>query len=244
MAFVLDEVKDDPEFKQFIADTTRSAIETATSELSANNDKLIGEKRKMQGLVEKFEGFDMDAAEKAMKFMSSDENGRLLAEGKFDEVLQKHTEKVTSEYDEKVTTLTGERDTFKVERDTAVTRFERTMVDSELRRTAVKSGVLADALDDVMARGAAVFSYGEDGSVEARTKEGELLRDKEGKIVTPESWLKGLPRHYWPGSEGVGANGGKNKLSDLDVKIADAAAAGDQQLYRKLRRQQMAEKKK
>ena len=236
MAFNVDDFKDDAEFAKFIQTTSAAAdaaVTTAVADLKTKNEEIIGEKKKLQDLLTKFGDMDVDAAKKAMDFLSKNETAQLIADGKFDEVLASHTDKLKADYQEKIDALTTERDGAFTERDTHKSRFEVSIVDSEIRKLAVKEGVLSDALEDVLARARSIFSYGDDGTVEARTASGELLKI-EDKLVTPASWIKTLPRHYWPASEGTGAEGGG--MSDNEARLASAAASGDHAAYRKLRK--------
>ena len=238
MAFNADNYKDDADFAKFIQTTSTAAaneaVTSATSDLKTKNEVIIGEKKKLQDLLTKFGDMDVDAAKKAMDFMSKNETAQLIADGKFDEVLATHTDKLKSEYQEKIDALTTERDGAFSERDTHKSRFEVSIVDGEIRKLAVKEGVLSDALEDVLSRARNIFSYGEDGTVEARTTSGELLKIDD-KLVTPSTWLKTLPRHYWPASANADING-KGQASKIDSQIAAAAANGNQAEYQRLRK--------
>ena len=233
MAFNVDDFKDDVEFAKYVKDTTEALVNTAVADLKTKNETVIGEKKKLQDMLTKFGDMDVDAAKKAMDFLSKNETAQLIADGKFDEVLETHTEKLKSGYQEKIDALTSEKDAISTERDTHKSRYEVSIVDAEIRKLAIKEGVLPDAIDDVLSRGRAIFSYGEDGSVEARTSAGELLKIDD-KLVTPISWVKTLPRHYWPASEGAGATGGT--MTDKEARLASAASSGDHAAYRKLRK--------
>ena len=237
MAFNADEFKDDADFISFIKTTTEAAAtEAATAavtDLKSKNEEILGEKKKLQDMLSKYGDLDMDEAKKAMEFLSKNETAKLIADGKFDEVLGSHTEKIKAEYQEKIDALTEERNNIAQERDTHKSRFERSIVDAEVRKLAVKEGVLPEALEDVLFRAGQIFSYGEDGSVEARNSKGELLK-VDDKLVTLSTWIKTLPRHYWPVSEGAGATGGRG--SDIDERLASAAASGDHAAYRKMRK--------
>jgi hypothetical protein len=237
MAFNAEDFKDDAEFSKFITDRStkaaQEAVTTAVQDLKSKNEEIIGEKKKLQAQLSKFGDMDIEAATKAMDFLSKNETAQLIADGKFDEVLATHTEKLKADYQDKIDALSTERDGAFADRDTHKSRYEVSIVDSEIRKLALKEGVLPDALEDVMARGRQVFSHGEDGSVEARNAKGELLK-VDDKLVTTASWLKTLPRHYWPASAGVGAEGGK--MTDKEARMASAAASGDHATYRKLRK--------
>lgn len=231
--FVLDEVKDDPEFQKFLKTTVESSVETAVSDLKSKNSELIGEKRKLSEKLSTLDGIDPEAAKKALDFMSNNEIAKLISEGKTDEALSSYTEKIRANYEEKLSAVNEELNGTKKQADTFKIRFEQSVIDSEIRKEALKQGVLPDAIDDVLLRAKSVFVYGDDGSVEARDSQGNLVK-VEDKLVTPATWIKNLPRHYWPPSDGVGATGGAR--TDAEAQLASAASNGDIDRYRKLRR--------
>lgn len=240
MPFVYDEVKDDPDFIAFVKTTTGEAVNTAVNDLKSKNGELLGEKKKLQELLSALDGIDPEKAKKAMEFLDNNEIARLIAEGKTEEALANHTEKLTIKYQEMIDNLTKERDESKTTASDYRSRFESTMVNSAIQREAIAAGILPDAIPDVLSRAQQVFSYGEDGSIEARDKDGNLVK-KEDKLLTPKMWVAGLPRHYWPGSEGAGATGG-GRGSDANEQLAQAASTGDHDSYRRLRRKQQGKK--
>ena len=243
MSFNAEDFKDDEGFAKFIQTTSAAAaneaVASAVTELKGKNEEIIGEKKKLQDIISQFGDLDVVAAKKAMDFMSKNETAQLIADGRFDEVLATHTDKLKAEYQERVDSLTSERDGAFVERDTHKSKYEGSIVDGEIRKLAIKEGVLPDAIEDVLARARTIFSFGADGTVEARNSAGDLLKI-EDKLVTPSSWVKTLPRHYWPASEGAGAQGGS--MSDSEARLASAAASGDHTAYRKLRKEQAKNK--
>ena len=231
--FVLDEVKDDPEFQKFLKTTVDSSIESAVGDLKVKNSELIGEKKKLMEKLSSMDGIDPVEAKKALDFVSNNETAKLISEGKTDEALESYTEKLRANYEEKLAAVSQELDGAKNESSTYKSRYEQSVIDSEVRKEALKQGILPEAVDDVLLRAKSVFVYGEDGTVEARDAKGNLLK-AEDKLVTPALWVKNLPRHYWPSSEGVGATG--NQKSDAEAQLAAAATSGDIEKYRKLRR--------
>jgi hypothetical protein len=232
MAFELDAVKDDPDFKKFIDTTVQSAIDTAVGELKTKNSELLGEKKKLQEMLGKMDGIDPEAARKALAFLDNNKIAKLIAEGKTEEALSTHTEKLTAKFQEQIAALNKQAEDSNTSANSYRSRFEQSVIDNEITRLAAKHGILPDAITDVLARARNTFSYGEDGTIEARDKAGNLVK-VDDKILTTEMWVKSLPRHYWPASEGAGATGGKG--DDSNELLATAASSGDLAKYRQLR---------
>ena len=122
------------------------------------------------------------------------------------------------------------------------TKYQRKVVDDEVREAAIKLGVRPEALNDVLLHGASVFKLADDGQVEARDPAGNLLKNKDNLVVTPSVWVEGLKDkapHYWPPSEGAGLGGSSHSTDSEFATQADSLLAkGDVAGYRKLREKQ------
>lgn len=234
MDFKAEDFKDDKGFQDYIADTTKSAVETAVSELKKKNSEIIGEKKKLQDMISKFDGLDLDKAKQAMDFVEKNETAKLIAEGKSDEVIEQLTEKLRAKHQEQIDDLQKKLGEIETSAKSYKTRYEQRMVDDAIRVAATKAGVLPEAVDDVLLRARAVFSHGEDGTIEARNDKGELLKIDD-KLLTPDLWVTKLPRHYWPASSGTNFDG-KDGASKLDAQLEAAAKSGDMTKYRALRK--------
>ena len=105
-----DAVKQDEQFKEIVKSSAEemakslvtTKVEEAISDLKSKNSELIGEKRKLAEKLEAIKDFDFEKAKKAMDFVDKDETAKLLAEGKFDEVIEARTAKVKDEYESKI----------------------------------------------------------------------------------------------------------------------------------------------
>jgi len=241
-----DAVKEEDKFKEIVKSSAEeiannlvaTKIDEAVADLKSKNSELIGEKRKLAEKLESIKDFDFEKAKKAMDFVDKDETAKLLAEGKFDEVIESRTAKIKDDYDSKIQEITEAKNAAELEVSNLKSNIDKITIETHLRKVAAKAGILADAMDDVLLRGQMVFSVGEDGNLEARDKHGEFVK-VDGKILTPGSWIAGLPQHYWPLSDGIGGVGG-GAGGDVDEKLVAAAKSGNIAAYRKLR----AKKKK
>lgn len=220
------------------------AVADATGSLNTKNQELLDELKTTKSTLKGFEGLDAEDVRKTMELFNQSEEAKLLKDGKFDEVINKRTEKLRGEYDGKLADLAKERDAAVESGGKYEQLYKNKIVDDEIRQIALEAKVIPEALDDVLRRGRDVFSLAEDGSLEARDKDGNLVK-LDDHLMTPKLFVESLRKsapYYWPGSTGTGASGagGAGSGSDLDSQIAAAAAKGDTKLYRQLRNKQIA----
>lgn len=88
-------------------------------------------------------------------------------------------------------------------------KYDNERISGALRQAAEKAGVIPSAIDDVIHRANGVFRVSEEGTIEARDRDGNLV--KEGKkVMSPDVFVDSLKEsagHLWPQSQGVGAQG-------------------------------------
>lgn len=216
------------------------AVNNAVSGLKKKNDELLSEKKKIAETLKNFENLDPEKAREALKFLEENENAKLLKEGKIEELLAKQTTQMREDHEAKMAEMAKKLEESNNNSHLYKTKYEQKMVEDSIRSAALKAGVRPEALEDVLTRGGNVFSLGEDGSVEARDKNGKLVKTADDMVLTTENWVEGLKKtapHYWPGSEGAGGLGGEGGggMDDLTAAMNDAAKKGDMVKYRKLR---------
>jgi len=220
-------------------------IDEAVSGLKTKNDEILGEKKKLQDMLDKFKDIkDPVKALEALQLLDQNEYAQLIKDGKFEEVLEKRVSTATSRLTAVIDELNGKLEVSNKEGSTYKSKYQTKVIEDDIRAAAIKAGVRPEALADVLMRGINVFSLSEDGQVEARDKQGNLIKNKDKLIMTPDVWVDSLKEsapHYWPDSEGAGLTG-NNLLAESDFnKKADALLAkGDYNGYRKLRAKQKA----
>lgn len=187
-----------------------SALKDEIARLRNHNSKLLDEKKQIQASLKKFEGIDPENVKKMMSVLDSNEEAKLLADGKLDEVVNKRTEKLRIDY-EKLKSDFAEYKSDSEKRDSAwKQKYAGKVIETELRREAERAKVVPEAIDDVISRARGIFSLDEDGKIEARDSDGNIVTVKK-KALNPEvfiSQLKENAPHFWPKSQGAGASGG------------------------------------
>jgi hypothetical protein len=224
--------------KAAVEENVQKVVEKEVSGLKAKNEELLNEKKK---LMENFKDLDPEKAKEALKFLEENEEARLIQEGKFEEIVEKKVSQIKSDYEAKMAELQKQLEQFESASVEYKTKFETKVVEDTIRDTAIKAGVRPEALTDVLMRATQIFSLGEDGSVEARDSQGNLMKIDD-LVLTPDNWIKSLKEsapHYWPPSQGAGATGSGANSGDVMKKLADLAAKGDMVGYRRLRKKML-----
>jgi hypothetical protein len=204
-----------PELKSILDEVTAAAVREATSGLAANKDEILGEKKalqeKLDAMSEQWKGLDPEAVRTIMTRLENDEEARLLAEGKTDEVIERRTERLKADHAKQIAKL----ESALAERDEALTgsqtKVKSLMVEGGLRAAASELGLIPSAVDDALARANSVFKVNDEGNLIAE-KDGATVFGKDGKSpMTPAEWLADMKEaapHWFPAPSGGGAGGG------------------------------------
>lgn len=234
-------------FSNQLTSEVDSKIEAALTEqtlgLKNKNEELKREKLELAEVLKDIK--DPEAAKAALKFLEENEDAKLIKDGKIEELLEKKTSKLRSDHESKILELQQQLEEASHVGTSFKSMFETKMVEDEIRAAALKADVRPEALFDIMTRANSIFSFGEDGSVEARDKDGGLKKVKDDIVMTPDNWIESLKDtapHYWPASVGAGATGVGGSAGDVMKKLESLASAGKMEDYRKLRDKMLSKK--
>lgn len=213
------------------------------SALQRERDAAKEAKRKLSEAQEfkaQFEGLDIEAMKKLAAKSSEDEEGRLLAEGKVDEVVNKRTERLRTDLERQVAEAQARAE----KAEAFASRFRDKVLSDSIREAAVKAGSDPAAIDDFILRAKSVFQLNEHGEPVAFDGEEVIYGKDAATPLTPLEWaesLREIAPHLWPRAQGAGPtgdNGGRSsgkKRSDMTPKDkADYIQAHGQQAYLKL----------
>ncbi len=203
---------EDPAVKDAIA----AAVEAATTGLKNKNTELLGSlrntKTELEGFKTQFEGLDIEAVKGLLTKVGQDEETKLIAEGKLDEVITRRTERLRGDYDKQ---LAAEKSRADKAEAFAAKYSDKVLADS-IRAAAIKAGALPEAAEDIILRARGTFKLSEDGEAIATDRDGEVIYGKDGKTpLSPLEWAESLREtatHLWPRAQGAGPtgdNGGK-----------------------------------
>lgn len=221
-----------------------AAVEAATLGLKNKNTELLGSlrttKTELDGFKGQFEGLDINAVKALLTKVGQDEETRLLAEGKLDEVITKRTERLRTDYDAKLAAEKARAD--KAEQFAA--KYSDKVLADSIRAAAIKAGALPEAAEDIILRARGAFKLSEDGEAIATDRDGEVVYGKDGKTpLSPLEWAESLREtatHLWPRAQGAGPTGDQGgkatkKFSDMTETERTALYNADPAKYRQLR---------
>lgn len=216
-----------------------AAVAEATAGLKAKNEELIAASKKTKDQLKAWEGLDPARVRSLLDQVENDEVLKLHTEGKHDDAYNKRMEKERSTWQSKLDALTGEATTYKTKAEQLENQVRDLVIDQQVLTSFVAEKGLETAAPDVVLRAKSAFKI-EDGVPIARDAKGEIIRGATGPITIKE-WIASLKTtapHLFPGSSGAGAGGGKGGSagSDIDAQMEAAAAAGNMELYRELRK--------
>lgn len=201
-----------PEVKAAI----EAAVAASVSGLKAKNDELLGKLKAVKSIPD-------DEFKQLMEFkktVDANEELKLMAEGKIEQVMARRTEAMKRDFDAQINasvTKLSEIENLMKSKDE---KLKTLMIDGQIREAYSALDFEPSALDDVIRHGRTIFTLDENGRVVPRDEHGTTIYSKDGKspLGTTE-WLTALAdtKHYLrKGSAGAGAqqNRGGNKGFD------------------------------
>jgi hypothetical protein len=222
----------------------QALIDQQVAGLKTKNSELLGTlrttKTELDSFKNQFEGLDIDAVKGLLTKVGQDEETRLLAEGKLDEVITRRTERLRGDYDKQ---LAAEKSRADKAEAFAAKYSDKVLADS-IRAAAIKAGALPEAAEDIILRARGTFKLSEDGEAIATDRDGEVVYGKDGKTpLSPLEWAESLREtatHLWPRAQGAGQtgdNGGKatKKFSDMTETERTELYRADPAKYRQMR---------
>lgn len=219
MAFELDDLKqilgDDVtgEQAQKLADAHQAALDEEVGGLKSKRDELLEAQKRLKGQLGEYDGIDVEKARKLQALLEQDEEARLVADGKTDEVVNRRTKAMREEFESKLE-----------QAQTQASALRDRALNDEIRREAAQAGVLNSAVDDVLLRARSQFTVDENSKLAA--KDGVL--GKDGQPLSTGEWLEALKEdapHLFPqpkGSGAPGSNGGSAAPAKWDSNMSAA----------------------
>lgn len=208
----------------YMLDVEDADYKTKIGEFRGNNIELRKKIERLESDIKKFEGVDPEKAREAQKKLDELEEGKLISEGKMEEVINQRVERLRQD-------LTGQTQAALARAEKA--EKEATTFKGELTRISVDNGIQAalsevgvprkGAVQDILGRARSVWSVGDDGRLVAKDAQGNVMYGKEGKApMTPQEWAGSLVQEapfLFEASTGGGASGGKQNQNSNGAKV-------------------------
>jgi hypothetical protein len=194
---------------------TQEEFDAEVKGLKTKNDELLGKNKKLtdsvtglQESMKAFDGIDPKAVREMMAVFHGNEEMQLLKDGKFDEVVNRRTSKLTEAHQAEL----KKREEMTAAEKARADKFLARVRDNALRSAAIEAGVHKSAIDDILLHGAQVFTVN-DGGDAVMLKDGEVVLGKDGKTpFSPTEWLTSLEAskpHWFPNGNAGAPQGGK-----------------------------------
>lgn len=197
------------------------------------NDKLKEFRDKNIELLkeaEKYKDLNPEKYKELMELQRQRQEKELIDKGEVDQVIMSRVKAMKEEFE---TTAAAKDSTI----NQMTRQLESLLIDNTVRMAATKTGVRAEAVDDMLLRAKTVFSI-KDGKVAATDSEGKIVYGKDG--TTPlgiEEWSAGLKvvaPHLYMGSNGGGATGnvgGAGNSGNKSTPVGKIAGALNENNY-------------
>lgn len=186
---------------KFYLEVDGAVSKTKLDEFRDNNVRILKE-------LEKFKDIDPTKYSDLLKLQAKADEKKLIDAGELDKVVEQRVGQMRTTYDSEIAKLRNDN-------GIAQRQLESLLIDSAVRDAAIKSGVQATAVEDVLLRAKSTFQIKE-GSPIPVDASGSIIYGKDGSTpMTIADWTVGLKKqapHLFQGSSGGGA-GGSGKLS-------------------------------
>lgn len=191
-----------PEITPEIQALIDAQVNAAVGGLKTKNSELLGKLKEQGDKLKTFDGIDPDAVKSILQRFSDDEEARLIAAGKIDEVLSKRTERMKSGYDRDLQAAREEA----TRHQSRTEKFASRVLKGEVIGAATDAGVHKFAMEDAMLAASRDFELDDEGNPIA--KEGRF--GKDGKPLTLKEWFADMKetRPHWFPANGSGSGAG------------------------------------
>lgn len=176
-----------------------SQVNAAVGGLKAKNAELLGKVKESSDNLKRYEGIDPDAVRNILQRFSDDEEAKLIASGKIDEVLNKRTERMKAGFEKETAKERQAREAAEQRAE----KFTRRVLENSIRAEAAAAGLHQHAIDDALFRAGTTFQLDDEGNPVAV----EGAYGKDGNPLTLKEWfadMKDKAPHWWPASASGG----------------------------------------
>jgi len=212
--------------KDYVLDVEDDGSAAKLKEFRENNIKLMKQMEELREQADALKDIDPDKAREALAKMRELEESKLLEAGEVDKLVEKRTEEMRKEYENKIKALNDGLQEKDSELQSTSNRLSEILIDSEVSRAVGEVGtVRKGALSDVMSRARSMFTL----------KDGEPVALRDGNIVysakdpnkpmTISEWAGKLPEdapHLFEDSKGGGGRGNERTGQPPGSKSIDA----------------------
>lgn len=193
-----------------------AAVAEATKGLATNKEQILAEKKelqqKLEGLTKQWDGLDPEVVKNLVNRMNNDEETKLIAEGKIDEVVERRVAALRKDLETQLAAAQEKLDEMSGTNEGLSSKVKNLVIDGMVRQAGSELNLLPSAVEDAIYRAKGQFELDEHDHPIARDDKGALLIGKDGKSpLSPKEWLENMKEkapHWFPTPSGAGAGGG------------------------------------
>ena len=211
-------------------------FKTATKGLVENKEAILREKKELESQVKSLKDqwgdMDPEIVKNLVTRMQNDEETKLIAEGKIDEVISRKTEAYKKDSETKLGAAHKKLEEAEGKAKSLQAKIEDLTIGSMVREIAAEQGIVSSAVEDVIGRVRNVFKLDEDFKPIARNSDGTLLVGKDAKSpMSIAEWLEGMKEktpHWYEGSTGAGTQTADGRRAGGRITITKEEAKNHQ----------------
>lgn len=216
------------EHKTYTQEDVDKLVAEQVAGLKSKNSQLLGEHKKFKEQLSRFEGIDPDSVRAILANFADQQEAKLIAEGKIDEVMAKRAERMKAGHDKEVSKLQGDMETLKQR----AAKFAERALSAAVRETGAQSGIHPSAYDDALLRAKSVFDVDDEGNAAAR----DGVFGKDGRPLTLKEWfaeMRDTAPHWFLSPSGGGSHGGSAGTSGVPKSLAQCKSDEERVAYLK-----------
>jgi len=162
----------------------KAAVEAATAGLAAKNAQLLSELKTDREKLKSFDGIDPVKVKELMAKFDGDEDSKLIAEGKIEELLNRKYEKRDKDWQAKLDAAIAERDAAKGKAD----KFLQSVLDDRLRE-AFNGKVEPSSMKAALLEAKLIFKLDDEGRAVQFDGDGNVVLGKDKTPFSPAEWI-------------------------------------------------------
>lgn len=185
----------------------QAEVEKAVGGLKAKNAELLGEVKTAKESLKQWEGFDPEAVRKIVAQFENDDEAKLIAAGKFQEVIDKRTRETVTRSQVQVERETKLREEATQRADDLQAKYHAAVIDNTVAQ--LVTGLADGALAPVQLFARQWFSIDEDGQVKPTQKAPLWPAAEPLSIDKLKDYLQATSGFYFKQPAGGGTVAGK-----------------------------------
>lgn len=210
----------------FVLDVDGKDYKAKLDEFRNNNIRLRQDSEKLVEAAKRFDGIDPDKYREYKEKAESIDDKELLDKGKVDELVAKRIEALNTEHKSQLDALNKKVVEVTEESDKRKRKLSELLVNDALTKSVGEIGKLQPgALQDIQNRARAVWHVEDDGSIVAKSPEGNHLYGADGITkITMKEWMDGQAKdspYLFMQNTGGGSGGGASEEGGSGGSIAN-----------------------